>query len=140
MKDLVEESISVLTSGQDILAFGKLLHEGWQAKRSLSPNISNSYVEEIYHDAMSAGAIGGKLMGAGGGGFMLLFVPPSNHSRVREKLSGLLYVPFKFEFSGSQIIFFDREEDYAAEERARINQPIRSYRELSEPQDKEEKI
>ena len=68
--------------------------------------------------------------GAGGGGFLLLFVPPSKQEAVREKLDKLIYVPFKFEFSGSQIIFFDQEQDYSAEEQARAKQTIRPFREL----------
>ena len=138
MQDFVDESISILKSGQDITAFGKLLQEAWQAKRGLSPKVSNSCVEEICDLAISAGAIGCKLLGAGGGGFILLFVHPSNQKRAREKLKELIYVPFKFEFSGSQIIFFEPEEDYSSEERARANQPLRAFRELTHinsPQD-----
>jgi D-glycero-alpha-D-manno-heptose-7-phosphate kinase len=130
MKDMVEESISGLNGGQDITCFGELLHEAWQAKRSLSSKVSNSHVDEIYEQALAAGAIGGKLIGAGGGGFMLLFVPPSRQDSVRERLNTLISVPFSFEFSGSQIIFFDPEEDYAAEERGRAGQPIQAFREL----------
>ena len=131
LKDLVEEGISILNSSQDIIAFGELLHEAWQAKRSLSSEVSNSYVDEIYDQAISAGAIGGKITGAGGGGFMLLFVPPSRQRKVRERLNKLIYVPFKFECSGSQIIFFNAEEDYSAEEKARADQPIRAFQELT---------
>ena len=130
MKDLIEESICILNSGQDLTGFGELLHEAWQAKRSLSSKVSNPYVDELYDQAISAGAIGGKLTGAGGGGFLLLFVPPSRQSQVREALDKLIYVPFKFEFSGSQIIFFDLEEDYSAEERARGNRSIQAFQEL----------
>lgn len=130
MTDMVNEGISTLCDGQDVTRFGKLLHESWKAKRSLSPKVSNSRVEEIYDQAMLAGAIGGKLIGAGGGGFMLLFVHPRNQVKVREKLDKLLYVPFRFEFSGSQIIFFDREDDYSAEERARLSREIEAFQEL----------
>lgn len=131
MKDLLKESISILNSGQDITGFGELLQEGWKAKRSLSSSVSNSDVDEIYDQAISAGAIGGKLTGAGGGGFLLLFVPPSRQKRVRKKLNKLIYVPFKFEFSGSQIIFFDRQEDYSTLEKERDSQPIRAFEELT---------
>jgi len=131
MSDMVNEGISILNNGQDITRFGELLHEAWQAKRSLSHKVSNSLVDEIYDRAISAGAIGGKITGAGGGGFMLLFVHPSKQREVRERLSELIYVPFKFEFSGSQIIFFDPEEDYSAEEKARANQHIRVFQELA---------
>jgi len=133
-KDLVEEGISILISGQEITAFGKLLHEAWQIKRSLSSLVSNPIVDEIYAEAMTAGALGGKLAGAGGGGFMLLFVPPSRQTAVKERLAKLINVPFKFEFSGSQIIFFDPETDYQEEELARSQQKIVSFRELSEIQ------
>lgn len=115
MQDLVEEALSVLTSGQDITSFGELLNESWQIKRTLSSAVSNSFVDEIYQKSLSSGAIGGKLIGAGGGGFLLLFVPPYHQRRVREKLSKLIYVPFKFESQGSQIIFYDAQEDYSAE-------------------------
>ena len=122
INDMVDEGISILNSGQDIALFGKLLHEAWRVKRSLSPKISNSHVEEIYDQAMSAGAIGGKLLGAGGGGFMLLFVPLPCQNQVRERLERLIYVPFRCEMSGSRIIFFDPEEDYLPQEKARLTQ------------------
>ncbi len=130
MKDLVEESISVLTSGHDITIFGELLHEAWQAKCSLSSKVSNTCVDGIYAQALSAGAVGGKLTGAGGGGFMLLFVPPEKRNKVKETLAGLIHVPFKFEFSGSQIIFYDPEADYSAEEGIRAEQGVHAFREL----------
>jgi len=130
MKDLVEESISLLNDSCDLSGFGELLHEAWLAKRSLSSSVSNSDVDQIYQEARSAGAIGGKLIGAGGGGFLLLFVPPWRQQAVRERLETLIHVPFKFEFAGSQIIFVDREEDYAAEEEVRARQKIQAFREL----------
>lgn len=129
-KDLVKEGLAVLSSGQDLIAFGELMHEAWQVKRTLSDRVSNSEVDHIYQRAIDAGAIGGKLTGAGGGGFMLLFVPPDRHSAVREALSHLINVPFKFDFSGSQIIFFDPEEDYQALEQARAGQKIQFFREV----------
>ena len=127
MKDLVEEGISILNSGRNINAFGALLHEAWEAKRSLSPEVSNSYVDELYRHALENGALGGKLLGAGGGGFMLLFVPPSEQERVRAGLKNLIHVPFRFEFSGSQIIFFEPERDYSAEEKLRAAQQFNFF-------------
>lgn len=112
MSDLVEEAISILASKQDIRRFGDLLNETWQLKRSLSSKVSTSFIDEIYQEAISAGAIGGKLLGAGGGGFILLFVPPSYQRRIIHKFSKLIFVPFKFESLGSQIIFYDQREDY----------------------------
>jgi D-glycero-alpha-D-manno-heptose-7-phosphate kinase len=131
MKELVEEGISIVNSGQDLTAFGELLHEAWQAKRSLSGSVSNSHVDDIYALALSAGAIGGKLIGAGGGGFILLFVPPHCQQAAREKLNKLIHVPFNFEFSGSQIIFYDQEQDYSTEEGLRAAQTIEAFRELA---------
>ena len=113
MQDSVEKALSILTSKRDIKSFGELLNEFWQIKKTLSPQVSNSTIDKIYEKAQSCGAIGGKLIGAGGGGFLLLFVPPKDQKKVRESLKKLIYVPFKFEHDGSQIIFFDKEEDYS---------------------------
>jgi D-glycero-alpha-D-manno-heptose-7-phosphate kinase len=130
MRELVDEGVSILGSGQDLVGFGELLHEAWQAKRSLSAKVSNSYVDDIYDQARAAGAVGGKLIGAGGGGFIVFFAPPERHAAIRERLAKLIHVPVKFEFGGSQIIFFDREEDYSAEEQARSARTIDAFREL----------
>lgn len=89
----------------DMNEIGKLLHESWNLKRSLAKNISPPVVDEIYEAGCKAGAIGGKLLGAGGGGFMLFFAPPETHDAIRKELKTLLYVPFKFENEGSQIIY-----------------------------------
>jgi D-glycero-alpha-D-manno-heptose-7-phosphate kinase len=129
LKDLVEESIGILNSGRDLMAFGELLHEAWQAKRSLSDRVSNPEIDELYELARNSGAIGGKLTGAGGGGFLLLFVLPEKQTEVREKLNKLIYVPFKFEFGGSQIIFCEPQEDYSALEKYRLNQEVEAFRE-----------
>ena len=134
-RGMVDEAISILTKGRDLTAFGKLLHEAWVAKQSLSNSVSNARVAEIYERARAEGAIGGKLTGAGGGGFMLLFAPPSTHARMRQVLHKLIHVPFAFESAGSQIILFDREQEYPAEERARITQVISDFRELSPTRD-----
>ncbi|WP_298271467.1 kinase [Geobacter sp.] len=131
MKDLVEESISILNGNQDICAFGELMHEAWQAKRSLSASVSNGHVDELFAKAMAAGAIGGKITGAGGGGFMLLFVPPDRHKTVKEALSSLIHVPFRFDFAGSQIIYFQHEEDYSEQEQERAGQNVIPFQELS---------
>ena len=98
---------------KEIKQFGELLNEFWQLKRSLSPQVSNSKIDDIYQNALQSGALGGKLIGAGGGGFLLLFVPPKNQKKVRSRLKKLIHVPFKFEREGSQIIFFEPEEDYS---------------------------
>jgi D-glycero-alpha-D-manno-heptose-7-phosphate kinase len=129
MSSMVEEAFQILTGSGDFNAFGRVLHESWRAKRSLSDCVSNSVVDEIYEDARHAGAIGGKLIGAGGGGFMLLFVPPEAQERVRARLHKLVHVPFRFEHSGSRIIFFDPGEDYRLEAQQRLAKPVALFRE-----------
>ena len=125
IKDLVEEAIEILNGGRDIAGFGELLHEAWQVKRSLSAQVSSSEVDGLYTAAREAGALGGKLTGAGGGGFLLLFVPPERRGAVRSALGELIHVPFKFEFAGSQIIHFDPDEDYSKQEDAgRVTAPL----------------
>jgi D-glycero-alpha-D-manno-heptose-7-phosphate kinase len=128
LKDLVDEGIGVLNSSHDLSGFGELLNESWQVKQSLGTRVSNTAVEQIYQRATSVGAIGGKLLGTGGG-FLLLFVRPECQNRVRESLGNLLHVPFRFEFSGSQIIFFDPEEDFSVAEQDRAAWPIEAFRE-----------
>lgn len=127
---MVNEGISILSGKEDIISFGKLLHEYWKLKSGLSAKVSNPQIKALYETALSSGAVGGKLTGAGGGGFMLLFVPFEKQKKLREKLHKLIYVPFKFEFSGTRIIFFDREEDHSDIHRWRANQAIRDSREL----------
>ncbi|MBI2089106.1 MAG: kinase [Deltaproteobacteria bacterium] len=105
MRQMVEEAIGILSGDGDIAAFGRLLHEGWLLKRSLTEKISNPVVDEIYETARKEGGIGGKLLGAGGGGFLLVFAPPEVHPGLKGALGRLLHVPFKFESHGSQIIF-----------------------------------
>lgn len=106
MAAMVPEAIKILAAGPEWLNdFGKLLDETWRLKRSLSPRITNSHIDEMYVAAREAGAVGGKLLGAGGGGFMLLFVQPQDQARIKEKLGKFLHVPFRFENSGSQVIF-----------------------------------
>jgi D-glycero-alpha-D-manno-heptose-7-phosphate kinase len=127
MGGMVEEGFKILAGTADLTAFGRLLDEGWRAKRSLSHHVSNVVVDEIYEEAISAGAIGGKLIGAGGGGFMLLFAHPSDHERIRERLQKLVHVPFRFEYGGSRIIFFDPGEDYSAQARLRLARPVEAF-------------
>ena len=130
MSDCVDKSCEILSGGRDWAAFGELLHEAWQAKRALSDKVSNPRVDALYDDARQAGAFGGKLLGAGGGGFILLFVPPEKQAKVRKRFNRLIEVPFEFEFSGSQIIFFDIEEDYAKHDKARRHRQIDAFSEL----------
>ncbi len=130
MKRLVDESIALLNSSADISAFGHLLHKAWQAKRSLSNVVTNPEIDAIYNTALEAGAIGGKLAGAGGGGFLLLFAAPEKHKALRKALNNLINVPFNFESSGSQIIFASRDQDYPEVEKLRARQQITPFHEL----------
>jgi D-glycero-alpha-D-manno-heptose-7-phosphate kinase len=122
LQELVEESIDILTGGKDIRVFGELLHEAWEAKRSLSDKVSTSEVDALYEQARAAGALGGKLTGAGGGGFLLLFVPPEQQRDVGQALKHLIHVPFAFESVGSQVIFHEPGIDYQQAEKARQHQ------------------
>jgi D-glycero-alpha-D-manno-heptose-7-phosphate kinase len=132
MRELVEESIEVLAGGMNIWALGDLLHEAWQSKRSLGSAISNGEVDGLYEKARAAGALGGKLTGAGGGGFLLLFVPPEHQRAVLEALDGYLHVPFEFEPAGSQIIFYEPGVDYRDVENARRQRPGITFKEMSQ--------
>jgi D-glycero-alpha-D-manno-heptose-7-phosphate kinase len=85
--------------------FGLLLHENWVLKRTLSQSISTEFIDDIYDRGIKAGALGGKLLGAGGGGFILFSAPPSQHSSIRNALKDFLHVPFKFENHGSKILY-----------------------------------
>jgi D-glycero-alpha-D-manno-heptose-7-phosphate kinase len=113
VRDLVEESIEIIQGDGDLEPLGALLHEAWDAKRSLSTQVSTDGIDALYETARRAGALGGKLVGAGGGGFMLLFVPPTRQRAVKEAIHPALHVPFQFQFSGSHIIFYDPERDYS---------------------------
>ena len=105
MYQMVEEAITILNSKNTAIdEFGQLLNESWMLKRDICDNISTSHIDEIYDAARSSGAIGGKILGAGGGGFMILFAKPEHKSGIKKRLNDLLYVPFDFEHSGSQII------------------------------------
>src|SRR5947209_17086566 len=97
MRRMVEESVDLLVSGMNLQPFGRLLHEAWQTKRSLSTQVSTPGIDALYTRARHAGALGGKLTGAGGGGFLLFVVPPERKPAVRQALAPLLEVPFAFE-------------------------------------------
>ena len=107
MRALVDEALSILArEGDDLDDFGKLLNENWQYKRKLSDKVTTPEIDHIYEAAMSAGALGGKLLGAGGGGFLMFFARPEQHAAIREKLKDLIYVPVKFDTSGSKIVMY----------------------------------
>ena len=106
MLQMLDEALKILNSDDDLAKFGKILHENWKIKRSLTDKISTPVIDEIYSSAIKAGALGGKLLGAGGGGFILFFARPEVQPAIRKKLKKLLYVPLRLENLGSQIIFY----------------------------------
>lgn len=106
MYDMVFEALELLNGPGDLGEFGRLLHEAWMLKRSLTTKTTNAVVDAIYETALKAGAFGGKLLGAGGGGFLLIFAPPERQARIRRALAKLLRVPIRFESQGSQVIVY----------------------------------
>ena len=108
MCEMVDRAVEIIDGRGDISAFGRLMHASWLLKRSLTNKITTPAIDEIYAAARRAGALGGKVLGAGGGGFMLFFSAPGKQARVRAALKKLLHVPFKFEDSGSSVIFYNR--------------------------------
>jgi len=108
-RESVNQALDILQNQKDLNLIGELLNDQWQIKKMLTKNISNHIIDHIYEVAISAGALGGKLLGAGAGGFMLFYVPPEKKQIVLEKLSNFLHVPFRFDNLGSQIIFHTNE-------------------------------
>ena len=127
MLQLVNEAESIVANpGRSLDEFGRLLHESWKLKRSLTQKISNASIDEIYEAGLSAGALGGKLLGAGGGGFMLFYVPPERREALRTRLKKLLCVPFGFSNRGSHVVVYEPEEVYdktLIEERSEVYAP-----------------
>lgn len=107
MREMVDQGEKILVGTGDLREFGRLLDESWKLKRSLSSKIAPGFVNEIYDVARQAGADGGKLLGAGGGGFMLIFVTPDKRASVLKSLQKLLPVPFQFERGGTQIVLYE---------------------------------
>lgn len=111
MKKLVDDAEAVLTDRNKSLdEFGRLLDYTWKLKRQTGDRISTNSIDELYSKAIHAGALGGKLLGAGGGGFLLFYVPEEKKKVVQEELSDLLYVPFEFENGGTDIIYYSPED------------------------------
>lgn len=109
MRALVPEALGVLQSTAPISEIGRMLHEGWTLKRGLGASVSTPLVDEIYSVARDAGALGGKLLGAGGGGFMVLFAPPHAQPKIKDRLSSFVHVPFNIEMEGSKIVTYEPE-------------------------------
>ena len=108
IREMVDEGMSILQSpSTPIMDLGKLMHESWKLKRSLSVKVSTPKIDEIYEAGIKAGATGGKVLGAGGGGFILFFAKPENHSKIRERLKSLVHVAFHFDDVGSKIVVYE---------------------------------
>jgi D-glycero-alpha-D-manno-heptose-7-phosphate kinase len=104
----VDQAVGILKNGSNIEEFGLLLDKAWKLKRNLSEKVSSAQIDRIYSKAKENGALGGKILGAGGGGFMLIFAAPENHRNIIHALQELIHVPFQFENSGTQIIYDKR--------------------------------
>lgn len=111
MLKLVDEAQNILTSKGDLNEFGRLLDYTWKLKRGITSEISNDSIDTLYQKAVQAGALGGKLLGAGGGGFLLFYVEKDKQEAVRMVLDDLLYVPFAFENGGTRVLHYIPEND-----------------------------
>lgn len=109
MYRLVDEAEKVLTSKSDLNEFGRLLDYTWKLKRGISSGISTDSIDGLYAKGMEAGALGGKLLGAGGGGFLLFYVEEDKQESVKKAMQDLLHVPFEFENSGTRVIHYTPE-------------------------------
>jgi D-glycero-alpha-D-manno-heptose-7-phosphate kinase len=113
MLQFVDEAEAIIANpARPLHEFGRLLHQSWQIKRTLTNRISNTSIDEIYEAGLSAGALGGKLLGAGGGGFMLFFVPPERREALRMRLKKLLCIPIAFSNRGSHVVVYQPEQHY----------------------------
>ena len=107
IKEMVDEAVDILYSkNRHLDELGKLLNESWQIKRTITDKISSPLIDSIYNRGVKAGALGGKLLGAGGGGFIAFYVRPENQDSVIQELSDLLHVPFHFDQMGSHIVHY----------------------------------
>jgi D-glycero-alpha-D-manno-heptose-7-phosphate kinase len=111
MKSLVDDALKIIENNElNLDTFGILLHDAWVLKKSFSSHVSNSLIDEIYFKALKAGALGGKILGAGGGGFILLYVNKKNRDNVIYQLKDLVQVPFTFEDLGTRIIYTNQDK------------------------------
>jgi D-glycero-alpha-D-manno-heptose-7-phosphate kinase len=109
MRDLVHPLREVLSGKKNMKNFGEILHQAWLLKKSITPEISNFQIDNYYEKARAAGAIGGKLLGAGGGGFLLLYVEPENQANVINTLGDLFCLDVKLDNAGTRITYYDQD-------------------------------
>ncbi len=107
LQELVDPLKEILSGSEDLRNFGEILHKGWMLKKEITEEISSSEIDTYYEKAIEAGAVGGKVLGAGGGGFLLFYVEKNKQDSVKEALSDLFYLPVKFDSSGSRITYYD---------------------------------
>ena len=111
MYELVDEAEAILTNKErDLDDFGRLLDLTWRLKKGTGSAISTGSIDELYEKGMAAGALGGKLLGAGGGGFLVFYVRPEKQEAVKEAMKDLMYIPFEFEDGGTRVIHYSPEE------------------------------
>ena len=111
MVEICKEAEDLLVSSDaGFLEWGSLLNEQWKIKKSMTNLITSPKINDMYEKGISAGALGGKLLGAGGGGFMLFFIPPEKQKNLKKSLDSILHVPFRFDFSGSQIVYYSNHD------------------------------
>ena len=120
LRAMVDRGRDLLVGGGSLAAFGELLHEGWAAKRALDAAVSNAAIDELYARARRAGAWGGKLLGAGGGGFLLFVAPPERHAALRREFSGQFLLDFRINAPGAQLVF-SNGGSLAPQSEARLN-------------------
>ena len=118
MYELVDEAETILTDkNRDLDDFGRLLDATWRLKKGTGISVSTGSIDELYEKGMNAGALGGKLLGAGGGGFLVFYVQPGKQEAVRDAMKDLMYIPFKFEDGGTRVIHYSPEEYEMKDER-----------------------
>lgn len=110
MHELVDEAETVLIDqARDLDDFGRLLDKTWKLKKGTGTSITTNSIDGLYEKGIEAGALGGKLLGAGGGGFLVFYVQPEKQKAVREAMKDLMYIPFKFEDGGTKVIYYSPE-------------------------------
>jgi D-glycero-alpha-D-manno-heptose-7-phosphate kinase len=110
MYELVNEAEQILVDKmRDLDDFGRLLDTTWKLKRQTGSSISTESIDGLYEKGIKAGALGGKLLGAGGGGFLVFYVQPEKQGAVRETMKDLMYIPFQFEDGGTRVIHYTPE-------------------------------
>jgi len=110
MRQMVDRAVDILRGPESIIEFGRLLDRSWHLKRQLADKVSNPAIDRIYRKALESGAVGGKLLGAGGSGFMIFFVPPEKRMQLQQALEGYLQVPFRFEKQGASLIHYSNDD------------------------------